>query len=155
MATTHPSSVSAISALPSRSRGVPAADRLRHLTTSLSTSWGSLDERGREALVLEIQRAVDELGSPAPLSPEGAETDPLRFLTPRERQVLDTLTDGATTQELAERLGVSTSTVRSYIKSLLSKLGVHSRLEAVALYMKMGGGAGRTRAGIGTERRFG
>lgn len=148
---------SKIPAFPSRSRpDLLAADRLRHLTTSLTLSWDSLDERAREAVVREIQWAVDQLGSTSdpspPAPPEGADTDLLRFLTPRERQVLDGLAAGASTAELAARLGLSISTVQSYVKAVLSKLGVHSRLEAVILLLKVGNAANRVSAGHGSHR---
>lgn len=55
-----------------------------------------------------------------------------RFLTQRERRVLEALTEGSTTAELAQRFGVSPATVSTHVQSILSKLGVHSRLEAVA-----------------------
>lgn len=107
----------------------------------------------------DIQRAADDLGSIAdtwaPGPHEGADTDRLRFLTPRERQVLDGLAAGASTPELAARLGLSTSTVRSYVKAVLSKLGVHSRLEAVILLQKAGDGAGRVLLGQRSEPRSG
>lgn len=160
MPTTHASKISGISAFPSRPRrDLLAAHRLRHLTTSLTISWDSLGEGAREALVRDIQRAVNELGSttdpPASSPPEGADTDPLRFLTPRERQVLDGLAAGASTAELAARLGLSVSTVRSYVKTVLSKLGVHSRLEAVIMLLETGNGAGRVPTGHGSEQRSG
>jgi two-component system, NarL family, response regulator LiaR len=53
-------------------------------------------------------------------------------LTPREWEVLDLLTTGATTEHIANELVVSLETVQSHIKHILSKLGVHSRAEAIA-----------------------
>ena len=54
-------------------------------------------------------------------------------LTHQERVVLDCLADGLETTEIVSRLGISNSTVRRHIQSILTKLGVHSRLQAVAL----------------------
>jgi DNA-binding NarL/FixJ family response regulator len=54
-------------------------------------------------------------------------------LTPREREVLSCLADGAGRREVAERLNLSANTVRTHLKNLMAKLGVHSTLEAVAL----------------------
>lgn len=58
---------------------------------------------------------------------------PFDDLTPRERQVLAGLMDGQKPAVLAERNYVSVATVRSQVKSLLTKLGVSSQLEAVAM----------------------
>jgi DNA-binding NarL/FixJ family response regulator len=57
----------------------------------------------------------------------------LGALTPREREVLFHLADGAGRQDVAERLHVSANTVRTHLQNLMAKLGVHSTLEAVAL----------------------
>jgi two-component system nitrate/nitrite response regulator NarL len=54
-------------------------------------------------------------------------------LTRREWQCLGLLVQGLSTSAIAEGIGVSTTTVRTHIQSLLTKLGVHSRLQAVAL----------------------
>jgi len=59
-------------------------------------------------------------------------------LTDQERIVLGYLADGERTTDIVNLLGISKSTVRSHIQAILSKLGVHSRLEAVALLNKDG-----------------
>ncbi|MBI4609015.1 MAG: response regulator transcription factor [Candidatus Rokubacteria bacterium] len=53
-------------------------------------------------------------------------------LTRRELEVLRLLTAGADTKAIAERLHVSPATVRNHVQNIFGKLGVHSRLEAVA-----------------------
>jgi len=53
-------------------------------------------------------------------------------LTCREWEVIDLLGDGAGTQDIAEALVLSTTTVYSHIKSVSRKLGVHSRREAIS-----------------------
>jgi DNA-binding NarL/FixJ family response regulator len=55
-----------------------------------------------------------------------------RFLTPRERTVLQGLVDGESTARLADRLAMREATVRTHVQNILAKLGVHSRVEAVA-----------------------
>ena len=53
-------------------------------------------------------------------------------LTRRELEVLRLLTEGLNTAGAAERLTVSRATVRNHVQNIFAKLGVHSRLEAVA-----------------------
>ncbi|KQZ67578.1 response regulator [Nocardioides sp. Root151] len=57
----------------------------------------------------------------------------LRFLTTREWDALGCLMDGLSTAEIATRLGVRASTARTHVQGVLTKLGVHSRLQAAAL----------------------
>jgi len=57
----------------------------------------------------------------------------LAALTPREREVLSCLADGAGRRDVAEQLQLSANTVRTHLQNLMAKLGVHSALEAVAL----------------------
>jgi two-component system nitrate/nitrite response regulator NarL len=59
-----------------------------------------------------------------------------RHLTSREREVLRLLVQGRSTKELAVAMRVSQSTIRTHIQSMLLKLGVHSRLEAVAFAVR-------------------
>jgi len=56
----------------------------------------------------------------------------LRQITAREREVLHLFGAGFGTADVAARLEISPVTVRNHAQSILSKLGVHSRLEAVA-----------------------
>ena len=60
--------------------------------------------------------------------------DPSSSLTRREIEVLRLMSSGANTKAMAERLHVSRATVRNHVQKILGKLGVHSRLEAVAHY---------------------
>ncbi len=57
----------------------------------------------------------------------------LQFLTDREWEVMRCIMDGQTTEQMAETLGVQRSTARTHVQNLLTKLGVHSRLQAAAL----------------------
>jgi two-component system, NarL family, nitrate/nitrite response regulator NarL len=59
-----------------------------------------------------------------------------RQLTPRELEVLEMLAQGAGGGEIARRLGVSPNTVRTHVQGILSKLQVHSRLEAAAFAVR-------------------
>jgi DNA-binding NarL/FixJ family response regulator len=59
-------------------------------------------------------------------------------LTPRERDVLQALAEGLSDKEIAERLFVGIGTVRSHTTSLLSKLEVRSRLQALVFAVRHG-----------------
>jgi two-component system response regulator DevR len=56
----------------------------------------------------------------------------LADLTPREKEVLAPMTDGADNRAVAEFLHIRYATVRTHVRSILAKLGASSRLEAVA-----------------------
>jgi two-component system nitrate/nitrite response regulator NarL len=58
--------------------------------------------------------------------------DLARFLTDREREVLDRLVHGESSKQVALHMGIAYSTARTHVQNILAKLGVHSRLEAVA-----------------------
>lgn len=63
---------------------------------------------------------------------------PLRSaLTTREWEIVDLLSEGASTEAIAERLVLSPSTVYTHVYRLLRKLGVHSRFEAVAAAQRL------------------
>lgn len=92
--------------------------------------------RHLEAVCARDPRALARChaGAPAGGATDGWDAHPLaRFLTGREREVLQGLVNGDTTKQLARRLAIGPATVRTHIQSVLGKLGVHSRLEAVAV----------------------
>ena len=62
----------------------------------------------------------------------------LARVTPRETQVLQALAAGETAGQIAASLGISAFTVQSHVKSILAKLGVHSKTEAVTLAWRQG-----------------
>jgi DNA-binding NarL/FixJ family response regulator len=70
-------------------------------------------------------------GSVAVARPRNQAQRVARFLTPREREVLTRLARGESTVALAKAMGVTRSTARSHVQSVLTKLGVHSQREAV------------------------
>ena len=62
----------------------------------------------------------------------------LARLTRREREILGLMMDGHRNEVIAERLVLSVPTVRTHAQNILSKLDVHSQLEAVALAARGG-----------------
>jgi DNA-binding NarL/FixJ family response regulator len=59
-------------------------------------------------------------------------------LTPREREVLLAVADGASNREAARAMGIAERTVAVFVSSILTKLGAASRTEAVALARRLG-----------------
>lgn len=59
-------------------------------------------------------------------------------LTEREVEILLLLADGKDNQAIADTLIISPNTVRTHLQNLFSKMGVHSKLEAVTLAAKLG-----------------
>jgi RNA polymerase sigma factor (sigma-70 family) len=59
-------------------------------------------------------------------------------LTPREREVLQALSEGLSDKEIAEQLHVSSETVRTHMVHILGKLGVESRLQALVFAVRHG-----------------
>jgi two-component system, NarL family, nitrate/nitrite response regulator NarL len=58
---------------------------------------------------------------------------PARDLTSREKEVLRRIAAGQSTSQMSREMNVATSTLRTYVKNMLAKLGAHTRLEAAVL----------------------
>jgi len=69
---------------------------------------------------------------PPQLTAAQPEEAPHRPLTGREVEVLRLLADGTGTEEIADSLFISVTTVRNHVQNILRKLEVHSKLEAVS-----------------------
>jgi DNA-binding NarL/FixJ family response regulator len=107
---------------------------------------GYLLKRTASARLLEAIRDVHAGG--APMTPQlarrvvqffsrPAEGDAVvARLTPGEKDFLDQLANGYAYKEMAERMGISIDTVRSYVRTVYEKLHVHSRTEAVVKYLR-------------------
>ncbi len=83
----------------------------------------------------------------ATLAPEAAQAlvnaanqppSPGQDLTEREQDVLELMVEGLNNTQIAARLVVSPSTIKTHVSNILSKLGVSSRSEAVALALRSG-----------------
>ena len=66
------------------------------------------------------------------------EDDSENPLTERESQVLELVAEGKTTKEIAAELFLSAGTVRNYISTILDKLGVGNRIEAIQRFREKG-----------------
>jgi DNA-binding NarL/FixJ family response regulator len=88
-------------------------------------------------VVIDVSPPRDRARS-VPGRHEKAAGKPLGGLSPRETEVLHRIVAGQDTAQMVREMGVTTSTLQSYVKSVLAKLGAHSRLEAAALASKRG-----------------
>jgi two-component system response regulator NreC len=82
------------------------------------------------------QAAVMALGTFAQQAREGSQVQ--GTLTPREHQILVMVSQGLTMQQAAHRLGISPRTVESHVAKLYRKLGVRTRVQAVARAAQLG-----------------
>ncbi len=76
------------------------------------------------------RRVLALLREPAAPARAGAASAELRDLTPRERDALSLVADGATDKEAAARLGISLSAVKQHLANIYAKWRVRSRTEA-------------------------
>lgn len=90
------------------------------------------------------QRELPKARRPQPT--ENRSSSRLAALTGHEREVLGLLASGATNAQLADRLTVAESTVKSHVKHILHKLGAGNRAAAISYYLR------ETRGGNGTAR---
>jgi DNA-binding NarL/FixJ family response regulator len=82
------------------------------------------------------QAALDALGRLARRAREGSEVEAV--LTPREHEILTFVSQGLTTRQIGGRLGISPRTVETHVSKLYRKLGVRSRVQAVARAAQLG-----------------
>lgn len=60
------------------------------------------------------------------------------ILTKREKEVFELLIQNNSTQDIAEKLGISEKTVRNHISNVMQKLGVKGRASAIVELLKLG-----------------
>ena len=82
------------------------------------------------------RRTISSEATEALIRAAGQDTIPGSDLTAREHEVLLLMVEGLNNTQIAGRLTVSPSTIKSHVSSILAKLGVTSRTEAVALALR-------------------
>ncbi|MEU8898114.1 response regulator transcription factor [Nocardia sp. NPDC048505] len=85
---------------------------------------------GDGVLAPEVTRAVIGAFAATAVEPQAAAPDGFADLTEREREVLDCLGDGLTNAQIATRLFIGETTVKTHVSRVLTKLGVRSRVQA-------------------------
>jgi DNA-binding NarL/FixJ family response regulator len=98
-------------------------------------------QRDRDIVLVPLPEqadvVVDEAAVRAGATLDGVE-ESNGALTRRELSVLRLVAQGLSNKEVAGELGISTHTVKYHLASLLAKLGVHSRTEAVSIGLRKG-----------------
>jgi DNA-binding NarL/FixJ family response regulator len=103
----------------------------------LVACWSTAHDMGAR----ELERRAVNLATRTrvPLPKSTAREGPLSRLTPREREVLELLSTGATNKTIATVLFITEKTVSVHLSNLLAKLGVTNRGEAAALARRLVG----------------
>lgn len=114
-------------------------ERMRAQRTRIRGLLSVVDEAMAELTESELELAVHPDAEPArtgsAISMARSMSARLAGLTPREREVLELIVDGARNAEIAERLEIGAGTVKSHVKHILAKLGAVNRSQVVAQYL--------------------
>ena len=94
--------------------------------------------KGEMVLSPAITPAVFEALRRAPGTENQGEELGLGSLTSREREVLNLLARGLSNRDIAEELVITNKTVKNHLSRIYEKIGVHSRAEAIALWLGVG-----------------
>lgn len=133
--TTFADDESVLGALRAGARGYltkdAGADDIRQAILSVAAGEATLDPAVQH-------HVVDALASTQAGAAATAERDLPDGLTPREAEVLELVAEGLTNDEIAQRLVVSPTTVKSHINHLFAKAGVRDRAQAVAYAYRVG-----------------
>ncbi|MBT3190572.1 MAG: response regulator transcription factor [Anaerolineae bacterium] len=97
------------------------SDGLVKAIEAVSSGAGLLDPAVTQRVFQEVRRAVRE-----------EEASAFADLSQQEKHVLQLVSEGKTNREIAKALFLGEGTVRNYVSSILSKLGVNNRAEAAA-----------------------
>ena len=89
--------------------------------------------RGEQLLDASLTaRVLDRLRTPPK-----EEVDPLASLSPQERQILGLIAEGLTNRQIGDRMFLAEKTVKNYVSSVLTKLGMERRTEAAVFAARL------------------
>ncbi len=90
------------------------------------------------AAALDAIEAGRNVLDPGPLRFSARDRNRLCELSPREKEILTRIAAGQGTRQMSGAMNITVDTVRTYVKNVLAKLGVHSRLQLAALASRDG-----------------
>jgi DNA-binding NarL/FixJ family response regulator len=88
-----------------------------------------IDPEEMDRLLRQLRRRRNE---------ESTERQRVKRLTPRQMEILQLMADGVSSRDIAQRLEMSPQTLRTHVQNILTRLGAHTKLEAVALAIRQG-----------------
>jgi DNA-binding NarL/FixJ family response regulator len=125
--TTYADDESVLGALRAGARGYltkdASSDDIRGAILAVAAGEAALDPAVHNQVVAALAQASRQPAPPDPKLPDD--------LTPREAEVLALIAEGLTNTEIAERLVVSPTTIKSHINHLFAKAGLRDRTHAV------------------------
>ena len=110
--------------------------RIMHFVTGSGSHYQIYvadDPRNAQACIVHVERLGDEC-----LSREGIERGGFDVLTSREREILALISKGQTNPQIAEKLCISLSTVKSHLQNMFEKTGVKNRAMLVSKFYDAG-----------------
>lgn len=136
-------------------RGLPSVEGVVLLAADPAGAWTAQARRLGVRAVLRDDATADELAAAiaatraglvalhpdvlrAPAEARAATPRGGASLTPRERETLEMMAEGMSNRTIANRLGISSQTVKFHVASILAKLGASSRTEAVTFGVRHG-----------------
>jgi DNA-binding CsgD family transcriptional regulator len=109
--------------------------RLREVLAEAETTIDELTYTGAE-MRLDDRGEIESL-APSPEAVARSDSRLLSLLTPRELEVIELMASGATNTEIAGRLVISQTTVKSHVKQILRKMRATNRAQAASRYVRL------------------
>jgi DNA-binding NarL/FixJ family response regulator len=125
------------------------------LTLARALEAGAAGYLSKTGAIDQVPRAVRQVHHGEPIVPadeahrllrhlrhrrsqEATQRQRVERLTPRETEILQHMADGESPSSIADALGLSPHTLRTHVQNVLTKLGVHSKIEALAVALRHG-----------------
>ena len=107
------------------------ADRVAAVLGNVAGVRLVTQDEAADLVLTSAARSLDASAMSANATTDATDLDPAALLTPREREVLALLADGASNKAIARKLGISVHTAKFHVGSLLDKLDASGRTDAV------------------------